>query len=288
MKWLIGAATSLMLMSSAAWAGASADALRSNLEAGTLAAGIEALNSSDDAEALAARGTLKFLAAIEHLGQAFHRHGLEVSRQQVMGFPILRMPVPPNPKPEKLDYAGFRALLATLVDELAAAEKDLAQVGDKPVALPLDLAKIGTLNFYEPDEERFPATRLAREAFKRVTPEGIESLIRMNEEMTAALKAHDMFAHRRSNFRLHFRFYEMADQPSTLHFVRILWAKYPFEMLSVMPNRLADVIDEHQKFLDALKSGDGKAVIRAVQAHIESGHRKFKKHYAAELGKVHK
>jgi DNA-binding GntR family transcriptional regulator len=131
-------------------------------------------------------------------------------------------------------------------------------------------------------------TRLAREAFKRITPEGIESLIRMNEEMTVALKANDMVAHRRSNFRLHFRFYEMADQPSTLHFVRILWAKYPFEMLSVMPNRLADVIDEHQKFLDALKSGDGKAVIRAVQAHIESGHRKFKKHYAAELGKVQK
>jgi 1-deoxy-D-xylulose-5-phosphate reductoisomerase len=29
---------------------------------------------------------------------------------------------------------------------------------------PLDLLKIGTLNFFAPDEERFPATRLAREA----------------------------------------------------------------------------------------------------------------------------
>ena len=53
----------------------------------------------------AARGTLKFFAAIEHLGQSFHRHGLEISRQQVFGFPILRMPVPPNANPEKLDYA---------------------------------------------------------------------------------------------------------------------------------------------------------------------------------------
>ena len=142
MKWLIGTATSLMLMAGTAWAGPSADVLRSNLEAGTLAAGIEALNSTEDAEALAARGTMKFLTAIEHLGQALHRHGLEISRQQVIGFPILRMPVPPNPAPEKLTYEGFRAILAKLVDELAAAEKDLAQVGDKPVVLPLDLAKI--------------------------------------------------------------------------------------------------------------------------------------------------
>jgi 1-deoxy-D-xylulose-5-phosphate reductoisomerase len=29
---------------------------------------------------------------------------------------------------------------------------------------PLDLAQIGTLSFFAPDEERFPATRLAREA----------------------------------------------------------------------------------------------------------------------------
>jgi hypothetical protein len=130
-----------MLMSSTVWAGASADTLRSNLEAGTLAAGVTAI-TSDDAESAAARGTLKFLSAIEHLGQAFHRHGLEVSRQQVMGFPILRMPVPPNAKPERLDYAGFRAILAKLVDELAAAEADLAKVGDSPVALPIDLAKI--------------------------------------------------------------------------------------------------------------------------------------------------
>ena len=34
---------------------------------------------------------------------------------------------------------------------------------DTPMA-PLDLARVGTLSFFAPDEERFPATRLAREA----------------------------------------------------------------------------------------------------------------------------
>ncbi len=134
MKRLIGALAFCGLFASTSLAGPSADALRSHLEAGTISAGISAVSADadkGDAEALAARGTLKFFAAIEHLGQAFHRHGLEVSRQQVFGFPILRMPVPPNAKPEKLDYTGFRNIISTLVDELAAAEKDLTQVADK-------------------------------------------------------------------------------------------------------------------------------------------------------------
>jgi hypothetical protein len=126
----------------AAQAGPSADLLKTHLEAGTLKDGIVALANAQDKEALAARGTLKFLSAVEHLGQALHRHGLEVSRQQVLGLPILRMPVPPNPKPEKLDYEAFRKILANLVDELALAETDLAEVGDAPVALPLDLARL--------------------------------------------------------------------------------------------------------------------------------------------------
>ena len=123
-------------------------------------------------------------------------------------------------------------------------------------------------------------TRLAREAMKRITPEDISSLVKINQEMLTALERNDMVAHRQNNFRLHFRFYEMAGQPQTLHFVRILWAKYPFGMLSVMENRLAEVNAEHQEFLDALISGNTKQVIRAVQAHIESGHRKFRKYYA--------
>lgn len=145
MKRLIGALAFCGLLSTSALAGPSADALRANLEAGTLSHGIEQVSpqaDTGDTEALAARGTLKFFIAIEHLGQALHRHGLEISRQQVFGFPILRMPVPPNPKPEKLTYEGFRKILMTLVDDLAAAEQDLAQVGDKDVQLPLDLAKV--------------------------------------------------------------------------------------------------------------------------------------------------
>lgn len=152
------------------------------------------------------------------------------------------------------------------------------------VVAPVDLNQVNELFELRLELE----SRLAREATKRLTPEGIDSLIKINEEMLAAVKRNDMVAHRKNNFRLHFRFYEMAEQPQTLHFVRILWAKYPFEMLAVMANRLAEVNVEHKQFLDSLVSGDAKRVVREVQAHLESGHRKFKKYYAEEIRKAEK
>ena len=53
----------------------------------------------------------------------------------------------------------------------------------------------------------------------------------------------------------HFRLYELAGQPQTLDFARILWAKYPLDMLSQMPGRQPRVFDEHVALLAALESG---------------------------------
>lgn len=125
--------------------------------------------------------------------------------------------------------------------------------------------------------------RLAREATKRITPDGIAALESINDEMVEVLRHGDMAAHRQNNFRFHFRLYEMANLPQTLHFVRIVWAKYPFELLAAMPNRPTVVNGEHEQILEALRSGDPKAAMKAVNAHIESGHSKFKKCYADEI-----
>jgi DNA-binding GntR family transcriptional regulator len=122
-------------------------------------------------------------------------------------------------------------------------------------------------------------TRLSREAAKRIKAEDIAALVRINREMLSALNKFDLAVVRSANFRFHFSFYELADQPQTLHFVRILWAKYPFDLLAMMPNRQGEVIKEHQVFLDALAAGDSKGAVKAMQAHFESGQRGFRKHH---------
>lgn len=122
-------------------------------------------------------------------------------------------------------------------------------------------------------------SRLTREAAKRVTPQALATLNKINKEMLTALNKSDLAGVRSANFRFHFYFYGLAEQPQTLQFVRILWAKYPFDLLAVMPNRQTEVIKEHQEFLEALAGGDTKAAIKTMQAHFESGQRGFKKQY---------
>ncbi len=56
--------------------------------------------------------------------------------------PLLRLPVPHNPNPEPIGYEDFRALLQSFVDDLAAADASLADVGDGEVRLVVDLVRV--------------------------------------------------------------------------------------------------------------------------------------------------
>lgn len=133
----------LLVCAGAASAQAVPEVLTKHLYAGTLAEGEKALGAVGGAEAQAGQGMMHFVMAIEHLAQAMHRHGLATrSGGPMMNLPILRIPVPPNANPEKLDYAGFRAIFQRLVDDLDAADAAMAPVGDAPVKLPVDLLKV--------------------------------------------------------------------------------------------------------------------------------------------------
>jgi hypothetical protein len=111
-----------------------------HLADGTIGAGIGEIEAAlkarpDDADAQAALGVLRFVGAIERFAQSMYRHGFEPGGRDYG--PLLRMPLPVNPNPEKLDYATFRAIFATLSSDLDAAGKTLAEVGDRPVTLRL-------------------------------------------------------------------------------------------------------------------------------------------------------
>lgn len=115
-----------------------ADLLRKHANAGTLAQGERDLSARpENAQTVAARGMIAFASAVEKLGQNLFRYGLRPPRHPMI--PILRLPVPENPKPEPLTYEKLRAVYATFSDDLAAAEKILAGLPDGPVKLPLDL-----------------------------------------------------------------------------------------------------------------------------------------------------
>src|SRR3954468_14178332 len=99
--------------------------VQQHVYAGTLAQGeakIEAVSSRNPADPNArfGLGAVQFLRALETLAQSLHRHGLEAPRSAML--PILRIPVPPNPRPAPLTYAGFRSILDRFASDLGKAE----------------------------------------------------------------------------------------------------------------------------------------------------------------------
>lgn len=123
--------------------------------------------------------------------------------------------------------------------------------------------------------------KLTLAAAKVLSADDMKQLTEIDDLLTRAAGRRELEGTRRAyNFRFHFRLYACADMPQTLHFVRVLWAKYPFDMLGALPNRGRQVADEHEKIMDALRAGDARAAMRAMQAHLETGHRLLKSNYA--------
>ena len=99
-----------------------------------------AANPADD-EARFALGVVEFLQAIEKLGcisplRAEQRESVGVTSS------FFRLPVPPNPNPEKIDYDALRGVLGALVDELGKAEATLSGVKSTALDLPLNIGLI--------------------------------------------------------------------------------------------------------------------------------------------------
>ncbi len=126
------------------------DSVREDLYAGRLAAAADVARERlaaepRDGQARFALGAAEFLQAVERLGQGLHRHGLASAANPAfagLGVPILRLPVPENPAPEKLTYAAFNDILATFAADLATAEATLSGVGEGPFDLAIDLGRI--------------------------------------------------------------------------------------------------------------------------------------------------
>ncbi len=124
-------------------------------------------------------------------------------------------------------------------------------------------------------------SKLTLAATKLLTNRDIDDLTAIDAALhEAASRKEDESLRRGYNHRFHFRLYECADLPQTLHFVRVVWAKYPFDLLGALPNRAEQVASEHDAIMQGLRIRDPRATMRAMQLHLEAGHRLFKANYA--------
>lgn len=123
-----------VLAGNAARAQTPSDIFLKHLYEGRHQAGLAELQKQpESAETQFSIGMLRFAAAVERLGQSFHRHGLDTPRQVMI--PLFRLPVPFNASPEPLTYQALRDVLETFRADLSEAEKALSSIGDRPVKI---------------------------------------------------------------------------------------------------------------------------------------------------------
>lgn len=118
--------------------------------------------------------------------------------------------------------------------------------------------------------------RLALAAMRNMTADDEAELARLEREFEKAIAAGDRPTVRAVNYRFHSRLYSIARQPQTLHFVQVLWAKYPFDLIHQIAGRPKRAAKEHAAILRSLARRDNKALLAAVREHISTGWRELR------------
>ena len=113
--------------------------------------------------------------------------------------------------------------------------------------------------------------QLVRGALEKVTAQDIGELRVLAGEFERAFDSGDRAGARGINYRFHRRMYDIAGMPQTLHFVQILWARYPFDLINAVQGRGHLAAQEHEEILHAFTMGDASAAMLAMRKHIESG-----------------
>jgi DNA-binding GntR family transcriptional regulator len=114
-------------------------------------------------------------------------------------------------------------------------------------------------------------TQLVRGAVENATAHDIEELQSLAREFETAVAAGQNQAARAANYRFHHRMFEIAKMPQTLHFVQILWARYPFDLINKVKGRVGRAAEEHDGLIKAFIESDAGAAMIATRRHIEQG-----------------
>jgi DNA-binding GntR family transcriptional regulator len=123
-------------------------------------------------------------------------------------------------------------------------------------------------------------SKLALAAIKRLTPQIVDELRDLQAQIEKAAEAGDRESVRTINYRFHETIYMSADLPQTLRFVRILWARYPFDLINKLEHRIDRASAEHREMLSAIIVHDEAAMLSALRSHIRAGWDEFKANYA--------
>jgi DNA-binding GntR family transcriptional regulator len=113
--------------------------------------------------------------------------------------------------------------------------------------------------------------RLVRAAVVHITDSALAELQQLEASFERAVAAGDRTTTRGINYRLHRHLYAQAQLTQSLHFVQVLWARYPFDVINVVKGRTQRAVQEHRALLRFVAARDAEKAAEAVRRHIEEG-----------------
>jgi DNA-binding GntR family transcriptional regulator len=132
---------------------------------------------------------------------------------------------------------------------------------------PLDVeASVETLNLRIMLEGQ-----LIRHAVEKASSQDLQEVRKLADDFAEAVRQNDSSEARASNYRFHKRLYGIASMPQTLHFVQVLWARYPFDVINRVDGRALRAVEEHEELLRPMIEGDITGAMLALRRHIEAG-----------------
>lgn len=178
------------------------------------------------------------------------------------------------PRGSRLKQAEIAALLETSITPVREALKLLAAegyvVGDSYRG-----ATVAQFDITASEEMRnlriLLETQLVMAAVEQAGAGDIDELRALAADFEHAVATGENEAARATNYRFHHRMFEIAKMPQTLHFVQILWARYPFDLINKINGRVGRAAAEHDALVKAIVARDVAAAMLVTRQHIESG-----------------
>ncbi len=119
-------------------------------------------------------------------------------------------------------------------------------------------------------------TQLVESAARNLRSDNIDELRTLAAQFEKAAIEGDSTLARGVNYRFHRRIYDFANLPQTLHFVQVLWARYPFDVINRIGGRATRAAGEHTELLRNFIEGDAGGAMLTMRRHIESGWGEFR------------
>jgi hypothetical protein len=122
-------------------------------------------NNQKDDKARFGLGVIQLMRGTETLMQSLYKYGMNPS-PFASSFPFLRLPVPPNPKPQLLTYDGLQQVFQTWIDDLTTVRNTLEPVKDQNVKLAI---RLGVIRLDFNGDGKFEDSEMLWKIFNAVT-----------------------------------------------------------------------------------------------------------------------